>query len=378
MNWCRRLGLSFLFWWGAAALPGAEPEWLSGPELAQAMREPISLTWAATPAREALTRLGHSQRIALWLDRRIDPGKPLVLSAQALPWQGVVRQAADQLSARGAFAGPLVYVGPARTADTVWTVAALRAAEAAQLPGPQRARWLTKRPRKWAELAEPRALLEACAQEAGAELLHAERIPHDLWAAGSWPPLTLVEYVTLLLAGFGQTYRLTNDGARWEPVPWPDSPQLVREFAYRETSGPGEPPRWTAWQREFPEMQLQLQGNKLSATGTAEALAVLEQRLRNPTATAPSPTPTPPPSLGKLRYTIQIQNAAAGAVLRELEKKAGLEVEMAAEAKPKLAALVSFSLRDATLEQVLDAALHPAGLQYELQGTKLRVRLPNP
>ena len=50
----------------------------------------------------------------------------------------------------------------------------------------------------WDELAEPRTLLAALARENGLEIEGLDRVPHDLWPAADWPPMSLVDRLTLI------------------------------------------------------------------------------------------------------------------------------------------------------------------------------------
>src|SRR6185369_10390717 len=62
---------------------------------------------------------------------------------------------------------------------------------------------------------------------------------HDLWPAYDLPPLTLVERLTVVLAGFGQTYQVT-DGGQVRIIPIPQDTSLATAGSETvETLGPG-------------------------------------------------------------------------------------------------------------------------------------------
>src|SRR4029079_8331616 len=63
------------------------------------------------------------------------------------------------------------------------------------------------------------AVLTNTIQQSGWQIAGAERIPHDLWAAGALPELSLAEQLTVLLVGFDLTFDLRRENRTIEIVP---------------------------------------------------------------------------------------------------------------------------------------------------------------
>ena len=166
----------------ADMLWAAEEAWLSGDALQKALAHKIGITWSNIPLRTALAGLAKSQKIAVLLDRRVDPNQKIELSLDDVPVAETFQRIASRIDTGTAMLGPIAYFGPAATAQRLATVAALRKDDAAKLPAAVRARWMQPKPLKWDDLATPRDLLAALAKENGLTMDGLERIPHDLWA----------------------------------------------------------------------------------------------------------------------------------------------------------------------------------------------------
>jgi hypothetical protein len=221
--------------------------------------------------------------------------------------------------------GRVVYLGPTGSAERLRLIAAERAREAARLPAELRTPLLGRRALNWPRLSEPRQLVTNIAAQSGWKIANADRVPHDLWAAGELPELTSVEQLTVLLLGFDLTFKLRPDERAIEIV-------------------------------------------ALEPVGDARRVASA------PGAKAASPRSTQ----GKKQvYTLRVEEKPVGAVLRELGQRLHWAIEIddaAIRASGKsLDRRVSFSVENADREQLLDALLTPAGLEYQLNGNTVRV-----
>src|SRR2546426_35264 len=70
-----------------------------------------------------------------------------------------------------------------------------------------RASLASKQSTTWARLSEPRGIIASLIEKRGWRVANAEKIPHDLWAAGVLPEMTLAEQLTVLLIGFDLTFK---------------------------------------------------------------------------------------------------------------------------------------------------------------------------
>ncbi len=314
------------------AMPADEFDWLTGSRFDQQMDSPIeSLHWGANPLRRALGSLARSQRVAIFLDRRIDPGQPIDLSVQNQPLRVVIRRLADSLQIGVCRVGPVIFLGPRPTTQVLEEAIESRRSEIQRWPPALAKRLFTARPAAWPELAEPRQLIQDLGKRSQLEIEGLERVPHDLWPAADLPPLDFAEHMSLLLAGFGLTFQPVDGAPLIRLVPLP-----VAEIEDRVVGLPETKP----WQSP-------------------------------PEKDRPSKQPATPGS--EVRYTLEVQNQPVGPVTQALASQLGLQVELDPQTQGRLDRRVSFQVKEVTLDELLQTLLEPAGLTYRLSGLVLTV-----
>ena len=98
---------------GAGEVGSESPvAWKTGSEFHRAMAATVGVTWSRTPLRPALDRLARRQGVAIFLDRRIDPGQRVDFQAPEMSLRAWVDRLATQLQAEVAILGSVVYLGP--------------------------------------------------------------------------------------------------------------------------------------------------------------------------------------------------------------------------------------------------------------------------
>jgi hypothetical protein len=335
-------------------------DWKTGPALARQLAAPLSITWASNPLRRAMSNLAASQEVAILLDRRLDPDRKLEFTADNLPLEQVLEQIAAKEQMGVSFVGPVVYFGPAATTRKLATLAVLRKEQAAAHPSAKRL--AATSPLAWNELDTPREIVERIARDAGVRLIDAEKIPHDLWPAASLPPLSAAEKLTLVLAGFDLAYELSPDGSAIRPIPLPESVSMERTF-------PGAAARVERLRKDLPELRVRVEGTSVIASGRLEDLIAAGKVLRGETVAVP-PVANPK---ARTVYTLAVDNKPIGGVLPALGKQLGLEVEFDPALSDQLGKLISFKVKDATLEELLAAAVGAAEMRYEMKDKKVKV-----
>ncbi len=188
----------------AAAEKAPKPQaWLVGKRFEQQLAAQLSVTWSNVPLSEALASLSASSRVAIVVDRRINPGQPLTVTAAGQPLEEILEQIAEAEHLGLSLWEPIVYFGPPATARALRTLAWLRREEAERLPPARRQALLAARAWEWHDLATPRDLLAQLAAEAHVKLESLDLVPHDLWPARRLPPLAWIDRLTLVASSSG-------------------------------------------------------------------------------------------------------------------------------------------------------------------------------
>ncbi|MBM4092830.1 MAG: hypothetical protein FJ276_26000, partial [Planctomycetes bacterium] len=234
---------------GADAARGAETrgaggsgtgarQWKTGAAFHRTLADRVDAVWSGMSLRVALERLAERQQVAIMLDRRIDPDRPVDAAVSDTPLDLLLLRLAAGSDATLSYIGPVVYVGPRDGTANLSVVAAARREEARRLPPTSAAGTRRQRAGHWPRLSRPRDLLDQLAEEAGVSIEGIEQIPHDLWPAGDLPALPWTDRMTLVLTGFDRTFRFSDDGRSVQLIPLDRPPLSVRTFPASSPSMP--------------------------------------------------------------------------------------------------------------------------------------------
>lgn len=353
-----------LAWSAAAGAETGEVGLQTGDAFRRTLAQPIAaVSWRGKTLRGALARITETQRIAVMLDRRVDPDRKVDFSAQLIPLEVMIEQLAQRHSAAMCQIGPVVYVGPRETTRLLATVVELRREEMRKLPAQQQRRMLRRTAWRWRRLSSPRDLLDELEADYRVRIVGKENVPHDLWPAVQLPPLDFAEKLSLVLAGFHTTFKSSPDGSAVQIVAMPMEASLSRSYpGGANAAGMAE-----QLSKQFPEADIRAQGRELLVDGRWEvhdaiSRAFSGERVRPPARGG-----------GTKIYTLTIENKAVGGVLRQLGQQLGKKVVFNVSAEQRLMKKVSFQVEKATLEELLRQMLTPASLKFEIDGDTIRV-----
>jgi hypothetical protein len=350
---------------------GSQTEWNSGKRLLDELARPGNCLWQDTPLRTALGSFSRVRRVALIIDRRVDPGQLVNLELTNATGDEVLTRVAEERDLGFCLFGPVVYFGPRATTDRIRTIGELRREGLRGLGSGVARKFLASKRAAWGDLATPRDLLSELAAENRFEISGLEHIPHDLWAAADFPALTVSDRLTLILAQFDLTFNVAHDGSSVTLVPMPDHPVLVRN--YPGGRQPDELAR--KWSQLVPDCRFKVVNGRVYVQGRLEDQERIGVSLRPPKRKA---LDSPPPDLEQTRFKIEVANQPLDKILMQLAPRLNLQLELdrAAfeSAGVSLDQLISFSVEDATFDQLMDAVVGPAECTWSREGNLLKVR----
>jgi hypothetical protein len=351
----------------AASLARAqEPvKWKSGPAFRQQLDESVGVTWQDRLLRDGLTRLSQTYGVAIFLDRKIDPGQPLTFTFRDQPLETLLKQVAAEAGAGVAILEPVIYMGPPEVAAQLATLAAIRRQDASKLPNDAKIRLLRSQAWQWDELVQPRQLLEELARQANVSVENPAAIPLDLWPAVSLPPLPWTHRLTLLLAGFGLTFEIDERGSSVRLVPQPTSAILEKRYSPRGTASDLA----TQLSRIMPEAKIKVEQGQLVVAAKQEDHDKIERLLSGQSVRMPKPAK----GGGEKLYSLKVANEPAGKVVRKVAESLSKELRYEPAVLEKLKQPVNFNLENATLEHLLETTLKPLGLTYRVTDQTLEI-----
>lgn len=366
----RKLHLSIFLLLGLHGLSplGMAEEWLTGPSFQRQLSEPISMVLSESPLRDAIDKFSRTQQIAVLLDRRVDPSRKISLSLDQSPTTDSLAAMAMTAEIGVTAPGPLAYFGPTNTTARLRTLVTLREEEARKKSPDVAKKYLHAKAIAWEDFSQPRAILEILAKENGIKISGLEKIPHDLWASADLPPISLAERITLILVQYDLTFSISSDGKQIEIGSLPEDIRLERSY-------PGEKkPNETAkrFSELLPHAEVKVVGDKVSVKGSLED----HERITAPRTTY-GHTSSEKPDLSKQSYTLKVSGQPIGPLLKQLSTKIGLQLQMDEHAIEKagvsLEQHVSFQVDEATVDQLLQAAIKDTPLKFRRQGRVLIV-----
>jgi len=344
--------------------------WLTGPSLEKRLAQREYVAWSGRPLRDALNSFSRAQQVAVFIDRRVDPGQEVELVGNMMLGKALLEVARS----RGLGVCRLqsvVYFGPPHVTSRLRTVAELRRDEIRKLPQAVQRKFLDPEPLAWDDFATPRQLLTDLAKEAGVEILNLEQVPHDLWAAADLPGLSLVDRLTLIAGQFDLTFEVAPNGTRVKLVPLPDDVALVRSYPG------GQHPEKLArqWAALVGKDNIKVVGGKIYVRGLLEDHERLDPSKHSG---GPSVARTDGRDLDKKRFTLTVTQQPVGPLLKQLAAQLQLDLRIDDRVLEESGALlqkrVSFSVKEVTLDGLIRAVLRPTGLRCQRRGREINIR----
>lgn len=340
-------------------------DWRTEADLEKQLQSPFDLTWEEVPLRDGLMRLGQTQRVAIFLDRRVDPDQTMKMKFTNERLELGLQRIAAQLGIGMAKVGDVIYLGPQETASRLPTVAELQSQFAKSSGYPEAVKLLDRKKYGWPKLSTPEEILTDVATNHGMPWNNLDVvIKHDLWPSVDFPPMKTTEYLTLVLAGYHASYRFnkTNDGVELQLVPIPEELSLTRVYPYAGNHDEAIEKIQTL----FPEAKVQSDGKrKLAVTGPQQVQDQVAKLLRGGTARNTVVMP------GEKRYTLNVEQLPLGPVLNALQQQMGMEFELPDGMEEELTQRVSFSVKAVDMTGLLDAVFKDTIFTYEIQEKKI-------
>ena len=331
----------------------------------QALAQPIdAVNWKGKSLRGSLERITQSQRVAVMLDRRVDPDQLIEFSASRIPLQTMLEQLGRKYEASVCRVGPVIYIGPEKTTRLLPTVVELQREQIRKLPSLRQRRLLRATPWRWDRLASPRQLLDELEQHYGVSISGKQSMPHDLWPTTQLPELDFAAKLSLVLAGFHVTFKMSPSGDAVQIVAMPEEASLSRRYA----AGASSVSLAEKLGEKFPSATFRADGRDLLVDGGWEVHDAVKRLLSGQPVRPPSR-----PDEGTKTYTLTVENKPVGGVMQALGRQLGKKVVFDVKVERRLTKEISLDVKEVTLEQLLTEVASPAALKYEIEGDVIRV-----
>jgi hypothetical protein len=333
-------------------------------------------TWANVEFRALLNALATQRRIAILLDRRIDPTRTIPVEITELPFREALQVVARQASAELCVPGNLVYVGPPAAVKRLRTLIELRSSElqskAKGVRETRRTELMRPQTFTWPDLQTPSDILQEISEQYHLSIRNPELVPHDLWAAGALPAATSSEALSIILIQFDLTFTWVDGGQAIELSPIPDT--IVVERKHR-SKGRTAADISKLIAEHLPELKTTQEGSEVAVTGTVEEQEAVAALL-NPPATKKPPVAQAAAPLRQRAFTLNFKRVPVRTVMDELKKSKVVFVYDEAAFKAasiNLDQTVDLELNKATADEFFRALFDPLLLTFEVDNVTVKL-----
>ena len=336
-------------------------DWIVGKQLDQAILLNISGSWEDATLREQLMSISRRHRIAVFLDRRVDPSTRLDFSAINVTFEQFLWRLADQLDLGVCRFENLYYLGPRETTNQLpMLLDATRDSIREKLDSND---WKKVRANHWRRLATPYDILDRLAKSHDLHWENLETIEHDLWPEVDLPTLSSEAGFGVVLAGMGKWFEV-NNGTTLKLVDFPELKSGTAEISGVENASQFA----KAMRKQFPEANVRGAGKSLTIKSTPEQFAAIKREVVKSQQVVQA-------SLDRQVYDLQT-TAKRISILQHLAKQTNLAIEFDPELGEVLGTRVEISVRRATVDEIIGAVLKDSGLEYRIEAQTLWIIKP--
>lgn len=351
-------------------------QFLTGRKLALQNEESLTITWGEIDLRTRVTRLARTQQAGIFLDRRIDSQfhRPVEFKDQTL--ESILWRLAGQAGGSVCRLDNLYYIGPAATVASLPDQIESAKADLKSRRSRMKVSWHRTVRYRCKGVSDIHTILKSVAQDHRFAIENLEVIPHDVWLGFELPTMPLSQLVQILAAGFDQTVVWSDDGStiRFEKSQPPETiakrlklPKHLRTSQYAATA--------RSCRRDLETLEVKQRGSSIDVRGPFEDVLEFESRLvafQRPGKSSPSKRKRP--GTEKEVFTLSEVTASRLDFFRTVASQLELRLDTNQAAPSALRERINVDVKNASIDELLDAIVKGSQLKASIEGTLLKVR----
>lgn len=251
-----------------------EIAWLSNEALSEHNSLPISVMWRDAELKDRLMRFSQTQRVAIFLDRRIDPSTIINLTSNNVTTEQFLLEIAKQTDIGICQIENVYYLGPKKTANSLASTTESLLKVAGKFGKRTQIRWNKNESLRTESVVEPKQLLLEIAKANDIQIDGISEIPHDLWTNLDLPDSSLACRISLLLAGFDKSFQFSGTGKTIEIVDFQPPTQVTSTIGDLSDA----PTVSKILRKEFKSLKFSTGRNQISITGAPELVGLAKMR----------------------------------------------------------------------------------------------------
>ena len=353
----------------------------TGPRFQTEIDRPLSASWANVELRDLLRKIGDDRRVAILLDRRVDPTVQLPLNLTNSSLRDGVRDLARLIGADISIAEPVLFVGPPSATRRLRTLIELRSSELkapeSSIPEKRQVELAARHTVTWQDLDSPVEIVQCIADRYRLTIRNLDLLPHDLWVANTLPSVTAAEALSLILIQFDLTFAWTGGkevgaGQGIELVSAPERP--VIEKRHRVKGRPATEALKLV-QKYGPELDVKLDGSDLVVRGLLEDHEAIAA-LFGGSATKKPDVATGVKPIKQRLFTLKIDRVPARVLMQKLEESEIVfeyDAEQLAAASIDLDQPIKLEVEKASAADFFKAVFDPLRLTAEIDNLTVKL-----
>ncbi len=349
----------------------------TGPQFQTEIDRTLSASWANVELRDLLKKIGDERRVAILLDRRVDPTVQLPLNLTNSSLREGVRDMARLLGADISVADPVVYVGPPAATQRLRTLIELQSSELrsreSSIPEKRRVELAARHTVTWLDLESPVEIVQRIADRYRLTIGHLDLLPHDLWVANTLPSVTAAEALSLVLIQFDLTFTWTGAGQGIELVTAPQRPVIEKRHRVKGRT----PAAALKLVKQFgPDLDAKVDGSDLIVRGLLEEHEAVAALVDGTAAKKPDASAGVKPIKQRL-FTLKIDRVPARVLMKKLEESEIVfeyDAEQLAAASIDLDQPIKLDVEKASAAEFFKAVFDPLRLTVEIDNLTVKLK----
>lgn len=343
--------------------PEREIDWLTGRSLDQKLKLGLTAIASDVPLRERLVGFSRRHRIAVFLDRRVDPSLSVTLALRHVTAEQLLWAIADQCELGVCRLDDFFYLGPKQTAACLPEAWRELSSSSKAIGSSGNQHWRNEAPLASATPAYFPALLRELTKSAKISIANPAAVQHDYWNSFSLPTMSLEKRLAILLIGFNAWPELDPKEPQFSIVSFPD-----QELTTTAARGIADARALAKELRsQFPKTKIKATKSGISAEGPWQDISALTSLLvkRQDAAGEPPAEQT--------FAELEVKEATRERVLQSLAQGTGRQLIIAPNCRELVEQVVEFHLFNVGLSELVAAALAGSDLQFEITDDSIRI-----
>ena len=335
---------------------------LSADSFYHVLQQPCRVQATALPVSELIKSLSQSHGINIWLDRRIDPNRPIDLPAGTETTAQAIELIASQCGAEVGYAEPIAFIAPPGAAINAATDLLRLRLVLKQLSNQKTRDLMRPADIQWPRLSSPADIGRVIADQWKIDL-STDGLPHDLWDAKNLQSIDVSAALVLLGSGFSQSPVFEPTTGRFSFQPTEPGLSVAIDYPATKISA--------AILASLRTIDPRLNLEKVGGLVRVQATATVHHALRMSAVAAnrrPSQAVVADVAPMQRRFTLRIPGEKpAAAVLQAICKASGLSLDTSAAAADRLNAPVNLDVADQPVAEILQSVCRQAGLSVSFE-----------